>query len=116
MNWITRLMISSVAVIIASYLLPGVEVDGFWTAIVVALVLSLFNALVKPVLIILTIPATILTFGLFLFAINAIIILLADYAVDGFYVDGFWWAMLFSFLLSLLNGLMGNTDDAKHKD
>lgn len=116
MNWITRTMISSFAVVLASYFLPGVAVDGSWTAIVVAVVLSIFNVVLKPLLIILTIPATILTFGLFLFAINALIILIADYAIDGFEVDGFWWALLFSFLLSLLNSIMGNRKDTNNKD
>lgn len=115
MNWITRILISSVAVVVAAYLLPGVSIDGFMTAIIVAIVLSIFNAVVKPVLIVLTIPATILTLGLFLFVINALIILLADYAVDGFTVNGFWWALLFSFLMSLLNSLMGNKSDNSEK-
>ncbi len=115
MNWITRLLVSSVAVVIAAYVLPGVAIDGFMTAIIVAVVLSIFNVLVKPLLIILTIPATILTFGLFLFVINALIILLADYAVDGFTVNGFWWALIFSLLLSLLNSIMGNKSDTSQK-
>lgn len=115
MNWFTRTIISSVAVVIAAYILPGVEVDNFWTAIVVAIVLSIFNVIVKPLLIILTLPATIITFGLFLFAINALILLLADYAVDGFEIDSFWWAILLSFLLSVLNSLMGNKGTSKKK-
>ena len=115
MNWFTRIIISSVAVLIAAYILPGVHIDNFWTAIVVAIVLSIFNVVVKPLLIILTLPATILTFGLFLFAINALILLLADYTVDGFEIDGFWWAILLSFLLSVLNSLMGNKDKPNTK-
>ncbi len=115
MNWFTRILISSIAVVIASYILPGVEVDDFWTAIVVAIVLSIFNVVVKPLLTILTLPATILTFGLFLFAINALILLLADYAVDGFEIDGFWCAIVLSFLLSVLNSLMGNKDKPNNK-
>ena len=95
--------------------LTGVNIDNFWTAIVVAIVLSIFNVVVKPLLIILTLPATILTFGLFLFAINALILLLADYTVDGFEIDGFWWAILLSFLLSVLNSLMGNKDKPNTK-
>ncbi len=107
MNWITRILISSVAVVLGSYLLPGVHIDAFLTALVVAVVLSVFNTVLKPLLIVLTIPATILTFGLFLFAINASILLLADWAVDGFEIDGFWWALLLSFILSLINSLAG---------
>lgn len=112
MNWITKILISSVAVVLGAYLLPGVTVDGFMTAIVVAVVLSIFNTILKPILIVLTIPATILTLGLFLFAINAIIILLADWAVDGFEVNGFWWALLLSFIISILNSLMGNSSES----
>jgi putative membrane protein len=81
-------------------------VDSYWTAILVAVVLSLLNFIVKPILIIFTLPVTILTLGLFLLIINAIIILLADYLVTGFDVEGLWWALLFSLLLSLLQSIM----------
>ena len=106
MNFFLRILLSSVAVLIVSYILPGVGVDSFLTAIVLAVVLSLLNFVVKPLLIVFTIPLTILTLGLFLLVINALIILLADSIVPGFYVDGFWWALLFSLLLSLTNSLL----------
>jgi putative membrane protein len=89
-----------------SYLLEGIKFDSFWTAIVVAIVLAVLNAIIKPILIFLTLPITLLTFGLFLFVINALIILLAERLVRGFTVDGFWWALLFSLLLSLLSSLL----------
>jgi putative membrane protein len=72
----------------------------------VALVLAILNAIVKPILILLTLPLTILTLGLFLFVINAVIILLAGSFIDGFVVDGFWWALLFSLLLSIITSLL----------
>lgn len=108
MNFLVRLILSALAVIIVSYLLPGVYVDGFLVALVLALVLSLLNFIVKPILIIFTIPLTVLTLGLFLLVINALIILLADALVPGFVVDGFWWALLFSLLLSLTNALLSD--------
>lgn len=77
-----------------------------WTAIVFSLVLAVLNFLLKPILIILTLPITIVTFGLFLFVINAIIVLVAGHFVNGFSVDGFGWALLFSLLLSLLTSIL----------
>lgn len=105
MNWIIRFLLSSIAVVLTAYLLPGADVTDFWTAMIVALVLSWVNIFVKPLLILFTIPVTILTMGLFLLVINAMMILLTDYFVDGFEVRGFWWALLFSLILSLINSL-----------
>ena len=106
MNTIIRFLLNGLAVFLASYLLkPSVEVDGYGTALLVALIISVANVIVKPILIVLTIPITVLTLGLFLLVINAIIILLVDYLVDDFYVAGFWWALLFSLILSVFNSL-----------
>lgn len=91
---------------ILAYLLSGVAVDGYIGALIVALVLAILNVLVKPILVIFTLPATILTLGLFLLVINAVIILLADKLVDGFAVANFWWAILFSILLSILQSIL----------
>lgn len=88
-----------VGILVAAYILPGVMVTSFWSAIAVAVVLSILNVLVKPVLTILTIPITIVTLGLFLLVINAIIVLMADFFLSGFSVDGFWWALIFSVVL-----------------
>ena len=106
MNLIIRLLLSAVAVLILAYVLPGVEVAGFNSAIIVAIVVALLRLIVRPILIILTLPVTILTLGLFLLVINAIIILLADYFVDGFTVQNIWWALLFSLLLSFLQSVL----------
>ena len=103
MNFILKVLMSGVAVLIGAYFLPGVAVSSFGTALLVALVLAVLNALVKPILIILTIPITILTLGLFLLVINAFIILMADGLIPGFDVGGFLWALLFSLLLSFLS-------------
>tara|TARA_R100001369_G_scaffold28595_5_gene51408 strand:+ start:1669 stop:2019 length:351 start_codon:yes stop_codon:yes gene_type:complete len=115
MNLILRILLSAIAVVILAKILPGVGVDSYTTAIIVAIVLSLLNFIVKPILVILTLPVTILTLGLFLLIINAIIILLADYFVDGFQVNTIWWALLFSLLLSFLQSIFYSflNDDKK---
>jgi putative membrane protein len=113
LNFITNILVTALAVLITSHLLPGVSLDTFWTSLLVALVLAFMNSVVKPILTILTIPITLFTMGFFLLVINAGIILLTDKLVDGFQVNGFWWALLFSFILtvtsSILNMLLGNT-------
>lgn len=106
MNWIIKLLLNAVAVFILAHLLSGVNVDGYIGALIVAVVLSILNLLVKPILVIFTLPATILTLGLFLLVINAVIILLADKLIDGFTVANFWWALLFSVLLCVLQSIL----------
>ncbi|MBR9853686.1 MAG: phage holin family protein [Algicola sp.] len=106
MKLILRLLLNAIAVVILSYVLPGVGVDSMLTAILVAVVLSILNFLVKPILVIFTLPITILTLGLFLLVINAIIILLAAKLINGFYVSGFWWAVIFSLLLAILQAIL----------
>jgi putative membrane protein len=106
MNLILRIIISAVVAFGLSYILSGVHIDKFTTALLVAIVLGILNAIIKPIIVILTLPITIFTFGLFLFVINAAIILIAAKFVPGFKVDGFWWALLFSFLLSLITSLL----------
>jgi putative membrane protein len=106
MNIILRIIISAVVAFALSYILSGVHIQSFVTALILAIVLGLLNIFVKPLLIILTLPITIFTFGLFLFVINALIILLAAKFVNGFRVDGFWWALLFSLLLSILTSFL----------
>lgn len=106
MNFILRLLLTALAVVILAKLLPGVSVDSYWTAIIVALVLALLNFIVKPLLVLFTLPVTILTLGLFLLVINAIIIFMADGFVAGFDVDGWLIAIIFSLLLSLVQSLL----------
>ena len=106
MKFIMRIMVTSIIAFGLSYILSGVHIDTFWTAIILAIVLAILNAIVKPVFIFLTLPITIVTFGLFLFVINAGMILLAAKFVKGFEVDGFWWALLFSLLLSIVTSVL----------
>ena len=103
---IARILISAVSVLIVESLLSGVHVQDSLTAIWVAVLLALLNATVRPLLILLTLPVTIFTLGLFLFIINACIIMLAGYWVKGFDVDGFGWALLFGFLLAIINSII----------
>tara|TARA_R110002033_G_C3726597_1_gene223531 strand:+ start:167 stop:514 length:348 start_codon:yes stop_codon:yes gene_type:complete len=115
MNLIIRLLLNALAVFVLAHILNGVAVDGYVGAIIVSVVLSILNLLVKPILVILTFPITIITLGLFLLVINAVIILLADKLVDGFSVANFWTAILFSILLSILQWLLQSflKDDKK---
>ncbi|WP_400074962.1 phage holin family protein [Winogradskyella sp. R77965] len=106
MNLIIKLLLNAIAVFVLAEVLNGVYVDNYLTSLIVAVVLSILNVLVKPILVILTLPVTILTLGLFLFVINAFIILLADKLIDGFGVDGIWTAVLFSVLLCVLQSLL----------
>ena len=108
MNGIVKFLLSGVAVLLTAYLLPGVHVEHYGYALLVAALVSIANVIVRPVLIILTIPITILTLGLFLLVINAAIILLVDYFIPGFNVDGFWWALAFSLILSIFNSLFSD--------
>ncbi len=113
MNGIVGFLLSGVAVLLTAYLLPGVHVEHYGYALLVAAVLSVANVIVKPILVVFTIPITILTLGLFLLVINAVIILLVDYLTPGFNVDGFWWALAFSLILSILNSLFSDLTKSK---
>lgn len=115
MKFIMRVVVTSVIAFGLSYILSGVHINTFWTAILFAIVLAIMNAILKPILILLTFPITLLTFGLFLFVINACIILLAEKVVPGFVVDGFWWALLFSLLLSIVSSLLYKEDNVGRK-
>lgn len=111
MNLLLRILITSGLVLLIAHFMPGVHVASFTTALIVAIVLGLLNIFIKPILVILTLPVTILTLGLFLLVINALMILLCTKIVGGFSVDTFWTALFFSIILSVLqsvmNGLLG---------
>ena len=103
MNIIANLLINGLAVFIAAYLLNGVHIDSFITAVIAAVVLGITNTIIKPIFLVLTLPINILTLGLFTFIVNALMILLVSSIVSGFEVDSFLWAFLFSIVLSLVN-------------
>lgn len=102
MNILINWLVSGLAVLVAAYILPGVHVANFIVALVVAVVLGVINAFLKPLLILLTLPINILTLGLFTLVINALLVILTTLVVPGFSVDNFWWALLFSVVLSLI--------------
>jgi putative membrane protein len=106
MNLLIRILVTSGLVLLIAHFMPGVHVAGFTTALIVAIVLGLLNIFIKPILVILTLPVTIVTLGLFLLVINALIILLCTNIVGGFHVDSFWTALIFSIVLSLLQSIM----------
>ncbi len=106
MKFLLKVLVSSIAVVISAYILPGVSVDNFITALIVSFVLAILNSILKPILVVLTIPITFFTFGLFLLVINAFIIIIASKFIDGFEVNGFWWALLFSVILSITTSLL----------
>lgn len=116
MNILIRLIVSAIAVLVTDLLLPGVslgdmsQTNGLLTAVLVAAVLGLLNALLKPLLILLTLPVTVVTLGLFLLVINAVIVLIAARLITGFTVDSFWWALGFSLLLSLVTSVLNSFD------
>ena len=103
---LTRLLVLSIAVMVGAWLLPGVEVTSFWAVLITAVVISLLDNLVRPILIVVTLPVTVVTLGLFLFVINAIIILMASGIVKGFDVSSFGSALLFSLVLTAVNYLL----------
>ncbi|MCS6819142.1 MAG: phage holin family protein [Chitinophagales bacterium] len=106
MQFIIKIFLNSLAVLIAAQLLPGVQISDWSYAILLAAVLAVLNASVKPILIFLTLPFTLITLGLFLLVINASIVLIADWLIgSGFEVRNFWWALLFSVIISILNSL-----------
>ena len=106
MKTILRILLTALAVLIIAKFLTGVTVDSYTSAIIVAIVLGLLRVTVKPLLILFTLPVTVLTLGIFLFVINATIVLLASNLIAGFSVSGFWVALLFSLLLSFFQSVL----------
>ena len=99
-------ILNAVALLIVAYLLPGIVVTGIGSALIAAVVLGLLNVLVKPVLILLTLPVTIVTLGLFLFVINALVFWFVGSILSGFRVEGFWWAVIGAILYSVISSLL----------
>jgi putative membrane protein len=100
--------INAGVLLLLPYLLPAVQVRDFWTALLVALVLGLLNAIVRPVLVLLTLPITVLTLGMFLFVINGLMFWLVARMLDGFTVTGFWWAVLAALLYSVISSVVSS--------
>lgn len=106
MGFLLTWLVSALAIAITAYLLPGIKLSGFGAALITAVVLGLVNAVIKPILFLLTLPLTVLTLGLFTLVINAVLIMLTSAIVPGFSVSGFWHALLFSLVLAVVNYLL----------
>lgn len=103
---ILTLLLSTLAVFVTAHILPGVRVEGWTTALVVAIVLAIVNSFIRPLLLILTLPLNILTLGLFTFVIIGGLVMLVSAIVPGFHVNGFWWALAFALVLAIINGFL----------
>ncbi len=107
MEFLIKLLVSGAVIILTAWITPGVQIRSFWSAIVVALVLALLNIFLRPLMVVLTIPITVVTFGLFIFIINALMVYLASKIVSGFKIESFGWALLFSLFLSIIAYIFG---------
>lgn len=103
---VVNLLVSTFAVVVTAYILPGVHISGLLAALITAIVLGVINALLKPFLLFLTLPLNILSLGLFTLVVNAFLVLLTAAVVPGFTIDNFWWALVFSLILSLVNSFL----------
>jgi putative membrane protein len=115
MGFLLRLFFTWIAIIIASYILSGIHIKDNISALIAAAVLALLDSFVKPILVFLTIPFTLITLGLFLLVINAVIVMFGAKLVDGFSVDSFWWALGFSIIVSLIVTLLESFDKRINK-
>lgn len=115
MKTLINIFFTAVFVLLIAHFMPGVHVVNFMTAVIVALVLGLLNIFIKPVLVLLTLPVTIFTLGLFLLVINALIILLCEELVPGFHVSSFWSALLFSLVLSFCQSLVSRLSEDRDR-
>lgn len=109
MTFLLSLILGTIAVFVTAYILPGVKIEGWTTALILAIVLGIINAIIRPILLILTLPINILTLGLFTFVVIALCVMLASAIVPGFHVDGFWWAMAFGVVLAIVNSFINPT-------
>jgi putative membrane protein len=103
---IVKLLINALAIFLTARVVPGVELGGLGSALIVALVLGFINAVIRPALLLLTLPINFITLGLFTFVVNALLILLASYLVDSFHIPSFWTALLFSVILSVISSIL----------
>jgi putative membrane protein len=115
MNFLLRILITALVAFGLAHFLSGIHVDTYWTALIFALVLAVLNVLLKPILIVLTLPLTLITYGLFLFVVNTLVVLLASRFVRGFRIDNFWWGLIFALLLSLITTVLFKELDKEKK-
>ncbi len=115
MNFLLRILITALVAFGLANFLSGIHVDSFGTAIIFALLLAVLNVLVKPILILLTLPLTLITLGLFLFVVDTLVVLLASRFVNGFRIDNFWWGLLFALLLAFITSVLFSKADKEKK-
>lgn len=115
MKTLINIFFTAVFVMLLAYLMPGVKVHSFFDALMVAVVLGLLNIFIKPLLVLFTLPVTIVTLGLFLLVVNALIVMLCDTLIDNFYIDTFWHTFLFSLLLSICQAIVGKLSEEDKK-
>jgi len=108
-----RWLVLAAAIVIAAYLLPGIHIASFWSALFAALVLGFLNAFFRPILFILTLPINVFTIGLFTFVINAFLLQMTSGVIDGFVVKGFWSALFGSVIISIISGLLSSSINNK---
>lgn len=106
MHILLAIIINTIAVLVTSYILPGIHLKNFWTGLIVAIVLGIVNAILRPIIFILTLPINILTLGLFSFVIMGLLVYLVSAIVPGFKVDNFWWAILFALIVAIINWIL----------
>lgn len=111
MKIITRLIVSALAIFVTAYLLPGVEVAGWQTYFILAVVLAAINFFIRPLLVLLTLPLSIMTLGLFTIVLNTLLVMLADWLVGNFAIASFWWALAFGLVLAVVNWTLKRFED-----
>ena len=105
-SMVGALLVNTISIFAVSYILSGIQIDSFVTALILAVVMAVLNATLKPFLVLITIPLTIITFGLFLLVVNVLVLYAAEFLIGGFHIAGFWWALAFSLLVSFVNSLL----------
>ena len=109
-GFVRDLLVNTLSIFAVGYVLSGIQVDTFATALILAIVLAVLNVTLKPLLILITIPLTIVTFGLFLLVVNVLVLYVAEALIGGFAIAGFWWALAFSLLVSFVNSVLFGLD------
>jgi putative membrane protein len=111
-SFLSKVLVGGISVFLADFLLTGVQISSILSGIILVVVIILINFTIKPILVLLTLPISLLTFGLFLLVFNAVVVLLAAELTPGFSVDGFWWALAFALILSVINSMLGVSFDS----
>jgi putative membrane protein len=105
-GFVMNLLINTLSIFAVSYVLSGIQVESLAIALILAIVMAVLNVTLKPLLILITIPLTVVTFGLFLLVVNVLVLYAAEALIDGFSIAGFWWALAFSLLVSFVNSIL----------